>query len=75
MQVSASRQDSAGSNRPDMRGRALPVPSGQPVQNGHSRNHSGLDMARSPPNPGNKSASDFYFPFIHIIVLSLHGNF
>ncbi|KAJ5819688.1 Zinc finger CCCH-type [Penicillium riverlandense] len=38
-----------------MRGRALPVPSGQPAQNGHSRNHSGLDMARSPPNPGNKN--------------------
>ncbi|KAJ5624694.1 hypothetical protein N7510_001003 [Penicillium lagena] len=53
--VSASRQEPAGSNRPDMRGRALPVPSGQPVQNGHSRNPSGLDMARSPPNPGNKN--------------------
>ncbi|KAJ5110758.1 Zinc finger CCCH-type [Penicillium argentinense] len=37
-----------------MRGRApLPVPSG--LQNGHSRNPSSLDMARSPPNPSNKS--------------------
>ncbi|KAJ5114610.1 Zinc finger CCCH-type, partial [Penicillium alfredii] len=40
---------------PEMRGRApLPVPLG-PVQNGHSRNHSGLDMARSPPNQSNKN--------------------
>ncbi|KAJ5594531.1 uncharacterized protein N7459_000739 [Penicillium hispanicum] len=37
-----------------MRGRApLPVPSG--LQNGHSRNPSGLDMARSPPNPTSKN--------------------
>ncbi|KAJ5965993.1 hypothetical protein N7481_012707 [Penicillium waksmanii] len=39
-----------------MRGRApLPVPSG--LQNGHSRTPSSLDMARSPPNPTNKTNS------------------
>lgn len=51
--LSASRPP-VRSNRPEMRGRApLPVPSG--LQNGHSRNPSSLDMARSPPNPSNKS--------------------
>lgn len=41
-----------------MKSRApLPVPSGaQPLQNGHSRNLSGLDMAaRSPPNQSSKA--------------------
>ncbi|KAJ6032381.1 hypothetical protein N7540_003113 [Penicillium herquei] len=52
--LSASRPPSSRSNRSDMRGRApLPVPSG--LQNGHSRNPSSLDMARSPPNPSNKN--------------------
>ncbi|CEJ56817.1 Putative Remark: the S. pombe homolog scp3 is related to spindle poison sensitivity [Penicillium brasilianum] len=51
--LSASRPP-ARPNRPEMRGRApLPVPSG--LQNGHSRNPSSLDMARSPPNPSNKN--------------------
>ena len=43
----------------EMRNRApsLPVPSGTPsLQNGHSRNISGFDMAaRSPPNQSSKS--------------------
>ncbi|KAJ5152868.1 uncharacterized protein N7482_009346 [Penicillium canariense] len=52
--LSASRPPSSRPNRSDMRGRApLPVPSG--LQNGHSRNPSSLDMARSPPNPSNKN--------------------
>ncbi|KAJ5573051.1 Zinc finger CCCH-type [Penicillium hetheringtonii] len=51
--LSASRP-APRSNQSDMRGRApLPVPSG--LQNGHSRNPSSLDMARSPPNPSNKN--------------------
>ncbi|KAJ5116478.1 Zinc finger CCCH-type [Penicillium angulare] len=54
--LSASRPPTSRPNRSgsDMRGRApLPVPSG--LQNGHSRNPSSLDMARSPPNPSNKN--------------------
>ncbi|KAL4864972.1 hypothetical protein BDV12DRAFT_157588 [Aspergillus spectabilis] len=67
MQMSASRnppsQPSSGHHSrsqsrlsSDMKGRApLPVPSGpQQLQNGHSRNPSGFDMAaRSPPNQSN----------------------
>lgn len=55
--LTASRPPSSRPNRSEMRGRApLPVPSGlQNGQNGHTRNPSGLDMARSPPNPSNKS--------------------
>ncbi|KAJ5930735.1 Zinc finger CCCH-type [Penicillium verhagenii] len=52
--LSASRPPSSNPDRLDMRGRApLQVPSG--LQNGHSRNPSSLDMARSPPNPSNKN--------------------
>ncbi|KAJ5124670.1 uncharacterized protein N7515_008495 [Penicillium bovifimosum] len=39
-----------------MRGRApVPVTSGAQPQSGHTRNHSGLDVARSPPNQSNKN--------------------
>ncbi|KAF7715097.1 Spindle poison sensitivity protein [Penicillium ucsense] len=52
----ASRPASSRSNPADMRGRApLPVPSGMQNTNGHSRNSSNLDVARSPPNPSNKN--------------------
>ncbi|KAL4907617.1 hypothetical protein BDW74DRAFT_147853 [Aspergillus multicolor] len=66
MQMSASRNPSthpsaghppSSHNRlsSDMKGRApLPVPPGPQLQNGHSRNPSGYDMAaRSPPNQSN----------------------
>ncbi|KAJ5885301.1 hypothetical protein N7495_009811 [Penicillium taxi] len=49
--LSASRSPSSQSNSSNMRGRALQMPSG--LQNGHTRNTSSLDMARSPPNPNN----------------------
>lgn len=49
----------------DMRNRGpLPVPSGPGahLQNGHSRNMSGFEMAaRSPPNPSSKSTASIHF--------------
>ncbi|KAJ5667952.1 uncharacterized protein N7477_006522 [Penicillium maclennaniae] len=51
--LSASRPTSRP-NRSEMRGRA-PAAAASELQNGHSRNPSSLDMARSPPNPSNKN--------------------
>lgn len=59
MQVSTRPPSSRRTSHSEMRGRApLPVSSGaQNPQNGHSRNPSALDVARSPPNQSNKSTS------------------
>jgi hypothetical protein len=60
MQVSSRPLSSRRPSHSEMRGRApLPVASGAPQnpQNGHSRNPSALDVARSPPNQNNKSKS------------------
>ncbi|KAJ6178381.1 hypothetical protein N7519_008842 [Penicillium mononematosum] len=57
MQVSSRPPSSRRPSHSEMRGRApLPVASGAPQnpQNGHSRNPSALDVARSPPNQNNK---------------------
>ncbi|CDM32377.1 hypothetical protein DTO013E5_3436 [Penicillium roqueforti] len=58
MQVSSRAPPSRRANHSEMRGRApLPATSGAPQnpQNGHSRNPSALDVARSPPNQSNKN--------------------
>ncbi|KAJ6009747.1 hypothetical protein N7499_004853 [Penicillium canescens] len=56
MQVSSRPPSSRQHSQAEMRGRApLPVSSGAAPQNGHTRSHSGLDVARSPPNQSNKN--------------------